>query len=69
MKNFDYIGIGFCSNDHLAVLPFIPMDTKVRMLSHRIMGGGPPRTPRPVPRRSACPQRSSAPSATTRTAT
>ena len=41
MKNFDYIGIGFCSNDHLAVLPFIPMDTKVRMLSHRIMGGGP----------------------------
>ena len=41
MKNFDYIGIGFCSNDHLAVLPFIPMDTKVRMLSHAIMGGGP----------------------------
>ena len=41
MKNFDYIGIGFCSNDHLAVLPFIPMDTKVRMLSHQIMGGGP----------------------------
>ena len=41
MKNFDYIGIGFCSNDHLAVLPFIPMDTKVRMLAHRIMGGGP----------------------------
>ena len=41
MKNFDYIGIGFCSTDHLAVLPFIPMDTKVRMLSHRIMGGGP----------------------------
>ena len=36
-----FIGIGFCSNDHLAVLPFIPMDTKVRMLSHRIMGGGP----------------------------
>ena len=37
----DYIGLGFCSNDHLAVLPFIPMDTKVRMLSHAIMGGGP----------------------------
>ena len=37
----EFIGIGFCSNDHLAVLPFIPMDTKVRMLSHRIMGGGP----------------------------
>ena len=41
MKQFDYIGIGFCSNDHLAVLPFIPMDTKVRMLSHAILGGGP----------------------------
>ena len=41
MNAFDYIGIGFCSNDHLAVLPFIPMDTKVRMISHAIMGGGP----------------------------
>jgi len=41
MGKFDYIGIGFCSNDHLAVLPFIPQDTKVRMLSHNIMGGGP----------------------------
>ena len=41
MKAFDYIGIGFCSNDHLAVLPFIPMDTKVKMTSHAIMGGGP----------------------------
>ena len=29
------------SNDHLAVLPFIPMDTKVKMLSHEILGGGP----------------------------
>ena len=41
MKNFDYIGLGFVSNDHLAVLPFIPMDTKVKMLEHRILGGGP----------------------------
>ena len=41
MKDADYIGLGFCSNDHLAVLPFIPMDTKVRMISHAIMGGGP----------------------------
>ena len=41
MKRADYIGLGFCSNDHLAVLPFIPMDTKVRMISHAIMGGGP----------------------------
>lgn len=41
MKRFDYIGLGFCSNDHLSVLPFIPMDTKVKMLSHAILGGGP----------------------------
>ena len=41
MKRFDYIGLGFCSNDHLAVLPFIPLDTKVKMLSHAILGGGP----------------------------
>ena len=41
MKRFDYIGLGFVSNDHLAVLPFIPMDTKVKMLSHEILGGGP----------------------------
>ena len=41
MKKADFIGIGFVSNDHLAILPFIPMDTKVRMLEHRILGGGP----------------------------
>lgn len=41
MAKADFIGVGFVSNDHLAVLPFIPMDTKVRMLSHRILGGGP----------------------------
>ncbi len=41
MKQFDYIGLGFVSNDHLAVLPFIPMDTKVKMSSHAILGGGP----------------------------
>ena len=40
-ERFDYICLGFCSNDHLAVLPFIPMDTKVRMISHAILGGGP----------------------------
>ena len=41
MGNVDFIGVGFVSNDHLAILPFIPMDTKVRMLEHRILGGGP----------------------------
>ena len=37
----DYLALGFVSNDHLAVLPFIPMDTKVKMLSHAVIGGGP----------------------------
>ena len=36
----DFVGLGYCSNDHLAVLPFIPMDTKVQMLKHAILGGG-----------------------------
>ncbi len=41
VMTFEYIGLGFVSNDHLAVLPFIPMDTKVKMISHAILGGGP----------------------------
>lgn len=41
MEKLDYIGLGFVSNDHLAVVPFIPVDTKVRMLSHAVVGGGP----------------------------
>ena len=41
MGQADYIGVGFVSNDHLAILPFIPMDAKVRMLEHRVLGGGP----------------------------
>ena len=41
MAKADFIGLGFVSNDHLAIVPYIPMDTKVRMLEHRILGGGP----------------------------
>ncbi len=41
MAGCEYLSLGFVSNDHLAVLPFIPMDTKVRMVSHAIIGGGP----------------------------
>ena len=41
MAKADYIGVGFVSNDHLAIVPYIPIDTKVRMLEHRILGGGP----------------------------
>ena len=38
---FDYIGLGFCSNDHFAVLPYIPADAKVKMSAHAMAGGGP----------------------------
>jgi ribokinase len=41
MASFDYICLGYCSNDHIAVVPFIPRDTKVRMSRHAIIGGGP----------------------------
>ena len=41
VRDFDYIGVGFVSNDHLAVVPYIPLDTKVKILTHRILGGGP----------------------------
>ena len=41
MGKAEYISLGFCSNDHLAVVPFIPHDTKVRMVSHAVTGGGP----------------------------
>ena len=37
----EFLSLGFVSNDHLAIVPFIPMDTKVKMLSHAIIGGGP----------------------------
>ena len=37
----EYISLGYCSNDHLAVVPFIPHDTKVKMIRHAILGGGP----------------------------
>ena len=41
MTRANFLALGFCSNDHLAVLPFLPHDTKVRMLRHAILGGGP----------------------------
>ena len=40
MKDFDSIGVGFVSNDHLAGLT-LPLDSKVKILTHRILGGGP----------------------------
>ena len=42
--NMDYIGLGFCSNDDLSVLPEIPFDSKVQILEHTVQGGGPAAT-------------------------
>ena len=44
MKQYDFVGLGFCSNDYLALLPEIPMDSKVQMLEHLVQGGGPAAT-------------------------
>ena len=44
MKQCDFVGLGFCSNDYLALLPEIPIDNKVPMLEHLVQGGGPEAT-------------------------
>ena len=41
MEQFDFVGIGFCSNDHLCRIPELVPDSKVEMLEHEIQGGGP----------------------------
>jgi len=40
----DFVGLGFCSNDYLSLLPEIPIDSKVQMLQHLVQGGGPAAT-------------------------
>ena len=44
MGKADFVGLGFCSNDYLALLPEIPIDSKVQMLRHLVQGGGPAAT-------------------------
>lgn len=44
MKNADFVGLGFCSNDYLSLLPEFPIDSKVQMLEHLVQGGGPAAT-------------------------
>ncbi|MBQ6474475.1 MAG: hypothetical protein IJJ33_21015 [Victivallales bacterium] len=44
MRQCDFVGLGFCSNDYLALLPEIPIDNKVQMLRHLVQGGGPAAT-------------------------
>lgn len=41
MGGIDFVGIGFCSNDHLCRIPELVPDSKVEMLEHEIQGGGP----------------------------
>ncbi len=43
-KKIDFVGLGFCSNDYICLLPEIPIDHKVQMLEHLIQGGGPAAT-------------------------
>ncbi|MDD3886412.1 MAG: PfkB family carbohydrate kinase [Victivallaceae bacterium] len=40
-QKIEFVGLGFCSNDYLSLLPSIPMDSKVQMLEHIVQGGGP----------------------------
>lgn len=44
MAGIDFVGLGFCSNDYLALLPEIPIDNKVQMIRHLVQGGGPAAT-------------------------
>ncbi len=44
MEKFDIVALGFCSNDYLALLPEIPIDSKVQILEHLVQGGGPAAT-------------------------
>ncbi len=43
-NRIDFVGVGFCSNDYLSLLPEIPIDSKVQMLEHVVQGGGPAAT-------------------------
>ncbi len=44
MGTIDFVALGCCSNDYLAILPEIPLDGKVQILSHIVQGGGPAAT-------------------------
>ena len=44
ITGIDFVGLGFCSNDYIAILPEIPIDRKVQMLEHLVQGGGPAAT-------------------------
>jgi len=43
-KTIEFVGVGFCSNDDISLLPEIPLDSKVQIIRHTIQGGGPAAT-------------------------
>lgn len=43
-SEIEFVGLGFCSNDYISLLPEIPIDHKVQMIEHLIQGGGPAAT-------------------------
>lgn len=43
-NEIELVGLGFCSNDYICLLPEIPIDHKVQILEHLIQGGGPAAT-------------------------
>ena len=44
MEQIDFVALGYCSNDYLAILPEIPLDGKVQILEQMVQGGGPAAT-------------------------
>ena len=40
----EFVGLGYCGNDYLSLLPEIPLDGKVRIERHLVQGGGPSAT-------------------------
>lgn len=44
MERIDFVALGYCSNDYLAILPEIPLDGKVQILEQMVQGGGPAAT-------------------------
>jgi hypothetical protein len=44
MEQIDFVALGYCSNDYLAILPEVPLDGKVQILEQMVQGGGPAAT-------------------------
>jgi sulfofructose kinase len=43
-KNAEIVGLGYCGQDHLCLLPYIPVDDKVEIIQSLSQGGGPAAT-------------------------